>query len=144
MQPSISKRGPVLYKARYRSKLEERVADQLETEGIPFEYETKKLKYTVPARSATYTPDFIVGDIFIETKGWMRNAAERQKMVLVAQEHPELDIRMVFQNAKNVIYKGSHTTYAKWAEDHGFQWADGGKIPQTWINEMKELSDEGT
>lgn len=138
-RPSTSKsRGPVLYKTRYRSKLEERVADQLEAASIPFEYETVKLKYTVPARSATYKPDFKINDIFIETKGWMRSAAERQKMILVKQEHPDLDIRMVFQNAKNPIYKGSQTTYAKWADDHGIKWADGGKIPEDWLMEMKQ------
>jgi len=138
-RPSTSKRGPVLYKTRYRSKLEERVADQLEAESIPFEYESVKLKYTVPARNATYTPDFVIDKkIFIETKGWMRNAAERQKMILVKQAYPDLDIRMVFQNANNPIYKGSQTTYAKWAEDHGIKWADEGKIPEDWLIEMRE------
>jgi hypothetical protein len=116
--------------------LEERVAEQLEAAGCPFDYETEKLKYTVPARNATYTPDFILDKkIYIETKGWLRSASERQKMVLVKQAHPDKDIRLVFQNAQNKIYKGSPTTYAKWAEDHGFPWADHGKIPEEWIKE---------
>lgn len=135
---SVSKK-PILYKARYRSRLEERVAEQLEAAGVPFDYETEKLKYTVPARNATYTPDFVLAKkIYVETKGWLRSASERQKMILVKQAHPDKDIRLVFQNAQNKIYKGSPTTYAKWAEDHGFLWADGGKIPEAWLNEVKD------
>jgi hypothetical protein len=43
----------------------------------------------------------------------------------------------VFQNANAKIYKGSKTTYAKWAEDHDFKWADKGIVPASWIKELK-------
>lgn len=137
--------GPILYKARYRSGLEERIAKQLGEAGIEFQYENTKLKYTVPARQATYTPDFAVGPILIEAKGYFRKASDRQKLVLVKQAYPELDIRLVFQKASNPIYKGSPTTYAKWAEDHGFKWSDEGRIPNEWLEEVKDgLSRSGT
>lgn len=133
---STSKGRAVLYKARYRSRLEERIADQLDEAGVTFEYENKKLKYTVPARNATYTPDFDLGGFLVEAKGYFRSASDRQKLVLVKKDNPEADIRLVFQKASNPIYKGSPTTYAKWAEDHGFKWADGGVIPNEWLEEL--------
>lgn len=133
---STSNGRAVLYKARYRSRLEERIADQLDEAGIQFSYENKKLKYTVPARHATYTPDFDLGPFLIEAKGYFRSAADRQKLVLVKRDNPEAQIRLVFQKASNPIYKGSPTTYAKWAEDHGFEWADGGVIPESWLKEI--------
>lgn len=102
-----------------------------------FDYENRKLKYTVPARNATYTPDFEVGHIIIEAKGYFRSASDRQKLVLVKQTYPDLDIRLVFQKASNPIYKGSPTTYAKWAEDHGFKWSDNGRIPDEWLEEVR-------
>lgn len=137
--------SPVLYKARYRSKLEERIAEQLGQAGVEFQYENTKLKYTVPARQATYTPDFAVGPILIEAKGYFRKASDRQKLVLVKQAYPELDIRLVFQKASNPIYKGSPTTYARWAEDHGFKWADNGRIPDEWLKEVTHgLTRSGT
>jgi hypothetical protein len=121
----------------YRSKFEERIAKQLDDEGIAFDYETEKFGYVVPARNATYTPDFFLPNgIIIEGKGRFKTAAERQKLILVKEAHPELDIRLLFQNANLPIYKGSPTTYAKWAETHGFPWADK-RIPEDWIKEAK-------
>ena len=135
---STSKGRAVLYKARYRSRLEERIADQLDEAGVSFEYENRKVKYTVPARHATYTPDFDLKKFLIEAKGYFRSASDRQKLVLVKKDNPELDLRLVFQKANNPIYKGSPTTYAKWAEDHGFMWADGGVIPKEWLEEIND------
>lgn len=135
---STSKGRAVLYKARYRSRLEERIADQLDEAGVSFEYENRKVKYTVPARHATYTPDFDLKKFLIEAKGYFRSASDRQKLVLVKKDNPELDIRLVFQKANNPIYKGSPTTYSKWAEDHGFKWADGGVIPNEWLEELND------
>lgn len=141
---STSNGRAVLYKARYRSRLEERIADQLDDAGVSFEYENKKLKYTVPARHATYTPDFDLGPFLIEAKGYFRSASDRQKLVLVKRDNPDADIRLVFQKASNPIYKGSPTTYAKWAEDHGFMWADGGVIPDTWLKEIESDTEGNT
>ena len=135
---STSNGRAVLYKARYRSRLEERIADQLDEAGVKFEYENRKVKYTVPARHATYTPDFDLKRFLVEAKGYFRSASDRQKLVLVKKDNPELDIRLVFQKASNPIYKGSPTTYAKWAEDHGFKWADNGVIPNEWLEELHE------
>ena len=134
---STSDYNPVLLRARYRSKLEERVAKQLTDSGLEFSYESLKINYTVPQRPAKYTPDFIVGSTIIEAKGRFRTAADRQKLLLVKEQYPELDLRLLFQNANLPIYKGSKTTYAQWAETNGFTYADKGIVPQSWLTELK-------
>lgn len=125
----------------FRSRLELKVAKQLKAAGIEFEYEKRKVPYKVPARDAFYLVDFDV-EMIIETKGRFGHrgsggAKERQKYILIKLQHPALDIRFVFQNAKLTIYKGSKTTYAMWADEHGFPWADKGVVPDKWIKEIK-------
>lgn len=127
---------PILIRAIYKSRLEDNLAQQFEQAGLPFDYEKEKLKYEVPARQATYTPDFKIGDIFVEAKGWFQTE-DRTKLRMVKQSHPHLDIRLVFQRANSKISKDSKTTYAKWCDDHGFPWADGGAVPLAWIEEAK-------
>lgn len=118
----------------YKSKLEQRVAEQILGAGLEVEYETIKLEYDVPSRTAKYKPDFPLSNgIIIEAKGRFRTAAERQKMILVRDQNPDCDIRFVFQKASLPIYKGSKTTHGDWATRHGFQWADEGIIPQQWL-----------
>jgi hypothetical protein len=117
----------------YRSGLEVGLAEALTHVGINGEYEQHKIKYVKPATNHTYTPDFrLPNGIFIETKGRFV-AEDRKKHILIKDQHPELDIRFVFQNSKNKIRKGSNTTYADWCEKHGFQYADK-TIPETWLN----------
>ena len=128
---------PILERAKYRSKLEDKIAKQLTDSGIEFSYETLKISYMVPARKAKYTPDFVVGDMVIEAKGRFRTAQDRQKLLLVKEQYPDLDLRLVFQNAKTPIYPGSPTPCSKWAEDNGFLWADNGKIPEEWLQQSK-------
>jgi Autographiviridae endonuclease I len=140
-------------KPNYKSSLEEAVAKQLEDAGIEFTYEGLVVPYSVPAREANYKADFPTtrSKIIIETKGHFgannspnrrfsnmkeNSAKERHKFALLKEQHPELDIRFVFSRPEAPIYKGSPTTHAKWAEDHGFPWARK-VVPQTWIDEMK-------
>lgn len=132
------KRRPVTkLKSAFKSKLEERINAQIEAAGLKGNYETQVLRYVVPERKARYTPDFPIGrkPIYIEAKGRFRTASERAKMILVREQNPGVDIRLVFQKASLPIYKGSPTTHGKWAEDHGFLYADGGIIPDAWLQE---------
>lgn len=122
----------------WRSGLEESFAAFLRSEGIEFEYEQNKIHYVVPARNAKYTPDFYIKTrtgktIIIETKGRFLTS-ERQKMILVKQQFPDLDIRMVFSRSATTISKQSKTTYAMWCEKHGFPYADK-VVPQEWLDE---------
>lgn len=136
----------MLLRAAFKSGPEEDIADQLDAEGIEYTYEGERLPYRVPEREAKYIPDFPRPNgtnIIIEVKGRFghhksdgEGAKERQKLILVKEQHPDLDIRIVFTNARKPIYKGSKTTYAKWADDHGFKWAEK-RIPQSWIEEIK-------
>lgn len=118
----------------FRSGFEKRIAEQLEEAEVSFGYESEKLTYVVPARKATYTADFFLPNgIVVEAKGRFRTAADRQKLILVKEAHPELDLRLLFMNAKLPIYKGSKTTYADWAESHGFPYAEK-RIPDEWLS----------
>jgi hypothetical protein len=116
---------------RFRSKFEISVAKTLADRGIPFEYESKKIVFLPKPR--TYTPDFYLphNDIYIEVKGHL-DKGDRVKMVLVKEQNPELDIRFVFMNARNKIYKGSKTTYADWANRYNFEWSER-TIPEEWL-----------
>ena len=121
----------------YRSGFEHRISEQLEQQNIDPQYETTVVKYTVPARDSKYTVDFTLPNgILVETKGrWMPD--DRKKHLLVKEQHPELDIRIVFQSAKSKLRKGSKTTYADYCDKHGIQWAEK-TIPQSWIDEEKK------
>ena len=132
-------------KTRFRSGFEEKLAKQIEDAGLPVKYETCVLNYVWPARSSTYCPDFEIttagGKHFlIEAKGYFDTQA-RNKMILVRQQHPDLDIRLVFQNANSPIYRGSPTSYRAWAERHGFPYAHK-SIPPEWLTEEGDVSDE--
>jgi hypothetical protein len=132
MARKVTKRQTAV-KNGYRSGLEEVVDDTLRQRNIDGEYEKHKIKYIIPATEHTYTPDFrLPNGIFVETKGRFV-VEDRKKHVLIKKQHPELDIRFVFQNSKNKIRKGSPTTYADWCNKHGFLYADK-TIPQEWLD----------
>ena len=123
----------------YRSGLEDKISDQLKEAGVAFEYETFKIKYTVPETLHTYTPDFILPNgIIVESKGRFV-VTDRKKHLYVQKQHPDLDIRFVFSNSKAKISKGSKTTYADWCNKNGFLFADK-LIPEEWINEVPKCS----
>lgn len=124
----------------YRSGLEDKVASQIrEVTNSEPEYETRTIYYTKPARQSRYKPDFILpNNIIIETKG-VFDAEDREKHLLIRDQHPEYDIRFVFTRSKAPIYKGSKTTLAQWCEKHGFLYADK-EIPKEWFEEpLKEI-----
>jgi len=124
-------------KLGFRSGLEETVYKQIAKQGITPEYESFKIPYVIPASNHTYTPDFqLPNGIIIETKGRFV-ASDRKKHLLVKKQHPELDIRFVFQNAKGRINKGSKTTYADWCVKNGFLYADK-EIPYEWFKELNK------
>ena len=120
--------------AGYRSGLEEKVGTLLEEQGCVAIYEPFKIAYTIPASSHTYTPDYeLPNGIIVETKGRFV-LEDRKKHLLVKKQHPDLDIRFVFGNAKSKLRKGSPTTYATWCEKNGFLYASK-VVPEEWIKE---------
>jgi len=122
----------------YRSGLERKIAAQLTQLRVPVLFETLKIDYIIPQSPHRYTPDFILPNgIIIETKGQFK-IADRKKHILIKQQHPELDIRFVFSNARAKLYKGSKTTYAQWCIKNHFTYAHR-YIPEAWIYEKPKI-----
>lgn len=119
----------------FRSGLEDRFIQELEEYGLDPNYEAKKFEYIIPESKHNYTPDFPLSPhIVIETKGrWV--VEDRQKMLLIKEQYPEIDFRIVFYNANQKIKKGSKTTYAMWCDKHGIKWANK-TIPSEWVEEI--------
>ena len=59
-------------------------------------------------------------------------SADRQKMRLVKEQHPEKDIRFIFNNSRARISKKSKTTYGMWCEKYKFPFADK-HLPVEWL-----------
>ena len=115
---------------RYRSDLEGLVADQLEKQRVKYIFEPHKIEYGVPKR---YTPDFLLPNgILIEVKGWFKSEDQR-KHRLIKQQHPELDIRFVFQKLKTKV-QGGRFTCQEWCEKYDFLYAES-IVPNSWIHE---------
>jgi hypothetical protein len=126
----------------YRSGLEETVAAQIKASGLKVEYESEKIVYVVPETSHTYTPDFVLPNgIIIETKGRFVQA-DRKKHVLIQKQRPDLDIRFVFTNSRNKLYKGSKTTYGQWCERNRFLYSDK-EIPREWLTKKGNSKPKG-
>lgn len=101
-----------------------------------FSYESDLFEYIVPEIKREYTPDWTITTnsgktIYIEFKGVL-DLDTRKKMKLVISQHPDKDIRFVFQRGINKIRKGSKTTYMAWAAKEGIRAADG-EIPNSWL-----------
>jgi len=115
---------------KFRSGLEEKVADLLEGLGVSYQYESEKLSYTI---EHNYTPDFLLPNyVYLETKGYW-DAADRRKVLAVKRANPDIDLRMVFQSPFNKISKKSKTTYAKWCDKHDIPWTAYHNIPLEWL-----------
>lgn len=128
---------PRLLVGRYRSKSEERVAGHLNELGVAYQYEPKdkKVPYKIE-RIALYLPDFVLpGNIILEVKGYL-TSSDRSKYIRIKASHPNIDLRFVFDRATNKLNPASQTTYAQWAEKHGFLWCEK-IIPPNWIKESK-------
>ena len=122
---------------RRRSKLEERFETILQEFGVTYEYEVTKIPYTIPESYHVYTVDWtVLNGKLIETKGYLSDHAERRKYVLLKEQHPELDLRFVFDNP-NKLCGGTKMSHAKWADKYGFKWCSIKDTEQilNWIKE---------
>ena len=114
----------------FRSGLEERVADLMVNLGVRYDYESTKVPYQI---QHNYTPDFCLDNgVYLECKGFFE-AEDRRKIKAVKQQHPEIDLRMVFQSPYNKISKKSKTTYAQWCDKHDIPWCSFTNIPIDWL-----------
>lgn len=120
----------------YRSGLEETTANDLKERKVSFTYEEVKIKW-VDTKVKTYTPDFQLDNgIIVETKGRF-TSPDRRKHREIKEQHPDFDIRFVFNNSRTKLYKGAKSSYGDWCKKHGFQYADK-VIPQEWIDEERK------
>lgn len=113
-----------------RSKFEEDVGKLLKRNKVPFKYEATTVSYTL---KAGYTPDFQIGDIFIETKGFFK-PADRRKMLAVREANPDMDIRMWFMY-DNYLTKAKKSKYSDWAKKNNFKCHVGLSFPKKWFKE---------
>lgn len=129
-----------------KSGYEKKVAAYLTSKKVPFEYETMRVPFVVPAKKRTYNPDFMLPNkIIVEAKGNLDRLA-REKMALVIEQNPHLDIRMLFMR-DNKITKASKTRYSDWCEKRGIKYAvnEYGHIPEEWLKEaLADPSLDGT
>lgn len=117
----------------YRSGLEHKVAQSLDDQGFEYLYEKVKIEWEDLAYR-TYTPDFVLNNgIIIETKG-MFTAADRRKHLAIKKQHPNLDIRFVFENSRRKLRKGAKSTYGEWCVKYDFRYYDR-IIPEEWLKE---------
>lgn len=120
---------------RRKSGYEDRVEDYMLTlPDITVEYEPDTFKYVRPAIDSRYTPDWKIttrkGTVFyIETKGRFMKQ-DRDKMILMKQQHPELDIRILFQQDNKL---GKLLTHSGWARKYGFRYHIGERPPLDWF-----------
>ena len=117
----------------YRSGLELKVSQYLEENKVDYKYEQVKIEWEDLAYR-TYTPDFVLDNgIIIETKG-MFTAADRRKHLAIKKQHPDLDIRFVFENSRRKLRKGAKSSYAEWCHKYDFRYYDR-IIPEDWLKE---------
>lgn len=120
--------------SKMRSGFEKKVAKHLNERGVKYKYESERLKYTVPATPRVYTPDFLLPNgILVEVKGKF-DRDSRKKMALVIEQHPGLDIRLLFMR-DNPINKGSKTKYSDWCEERSIKYhvSPLGEVPDAWL-----------
>ena len=125
-----------------RSKLELKFEEILKDFEVEYDYEVTKIPYTIPESKHTYTVDWtLLNGMLLETKGYLSDHQERYKYVLLKQQHPDLDLRFVFDNP-NKLCGGTKMTHAKWAEKYGFKWCGIKDVEQihSWVKERDEAS----
>lgn len=123
-----TKSNPCVWRGiQFASKFEREFAKLLNRNNIKWEYEPDRI-YWLP-KPRTYVPDFKVylkdgTPVYLETKGFFKQS-DRSKMATIKEQHPDLDIRMVFMEPKKVLSKKTKkaSTYAAWAEKKGFDWS---------------------
>lgn len=101
---------------------------------MAYTYEKHKLPYVHPATNHTYTPDFVLANgIAVEVKGYLLMDS-RKTLLLVREQHPDLDIRLVMNKATARVEGLKTLNLAQWCDKFGFEWAVGA-VPGEWLAE---------
>ena len=59
---------------------------------------------------------------------------DRKKHLFIRKQHPQIDIRFVFDNPNRKLYKGGKMTYGDWCDKHSFIYCKQGLIPDNWFS----------
>ena len=122
---------------KVRSNLEKKFVEILNNLEAEFMYEAVKIPYVIPESNHNYIVDFVSKNgVFWELKGYLSDHKERYKYVLLKQQHPDLDLRFVFDNP-NKLCGGTKMTHAKWAEKYNFPYCSIRDVEQIqqWVKE---------
>ncbi|AGR48544.1 endonuclease [Anabaena phage A-4L] len=116
---------------KYRSGFEQRVHEAIQYQG---QYEPKRLEYRLVKY---YTPDILLPNgIYIEAKG-LFSAEDKKKMRAIKEQHPKLDIRLIFQRGYGTYAKAAAVKNETWCKKHGFKYAFN-DIPPEWMDELPQ------
>jgi hypothetical protein len=139
-KPKVFKIGKRTTKSKFESDTYMALVENL-GKGGAVEYEPERFDYVVGHK---YCPDFKVRTrngkvVFIETKGNgpTFDHAARAKLVAFKEQHPEIDLRILFQTDGAMGPKrkdGTRRRQSDWAVANGFKFAIR-HIPEEWFNE---------
>lgn len=129
-----------------RSGLEKKVGDDLIDRKVGFSYEanTYQWREILPRAECTscgekgtsflvrsYTPDFFLSNgVILEVKGRF-TSKDRKIAAAMKDQHPELDIRMVFSK-DNWLNRNHKNRYSDWCRSKGIKFVIG-KVPEEWV-----------
>ena len=118
---------------QYRSNSELNTAFVLTKHNIEFKYEPDKIPYEW-REDKNYIPDFLLPNgIILEVKGRFM-LEDRKKHLFLRDQHPDVDIRFVFDSPYRKLYKGGKMTYADCRDKYNFKYCKGGEgIPLEWF-----------
>lgn len=120
---------------KVRSKFEKTVLDDLNSRKKKFKYESMEIAYTL---HKNYIPDLVLPNgIVVELKGKFPKD-QRDKMLAVKEQYPDLDIRMVFMSLKARLpdakkrKDGTYMSCEEWAIKYKWVYAEK-CIPESWF-----------
>ena len=92
-------------------------------------YHPTKINYLIPARYAKYEPDFQIGNLLIEVKGFFRRGdTTRYKNINTELKDTQWELVFIFQKPHQPVAgaqkrkDGSKLTHAEWADKLGIRW----------------------
>jgi hypothetical protein len=124
------------YHPGWDSAFEQQISDHLRGLEIPFEYERESLVFVKTisksvcrecgskrcGQERVYTPDFFLPDgVILEAKGYFDPSA-RARHKLIREQHPRLDLRLVFQRNHIIQSSKNKIRYSNWCEDNDIKY----------------------
>lgn len=131
----------VQQKDKFRSDLERKVNGNIPSSMDKW-YEALGVPFQVPATMKKYHPDFVLANgLIIEVKG-IFSIEDRRKHLLVREQYPGIEIRIIFyQDGFLSPKRGDRTRtdrnkrYSDWCEMHDIEYVidKEGRIPKEWL-----------